>query len=150
VLTIVNSHQVDIPGERARVLLLTTCRVVAEDFNKKAEDVDLKMTLVLGERDERYAIDANGRMTLYLERWSEQKFVDGVITGVMQRLTPIRTRKQMLSEILRRTEKIAPVSANRSRMPGANPPMPRGAMVPDCISATNEAPCSWPNRQPYP
>jgi hypothetical protein len=149
VLTIVNSHQVNVPGERARVLLLTTCRVVAEDFHRRPEEVDLKMTLVLGEREERYAIDESGRMTLYLESWSEPKFVDGVITGVMQRLTPVRTRKQMLSEILRRTEKIAPVSANRLRMPGANP-MPRGAMAPDCISATKDAPCSWPNRAPYP
>ena len=150
VLTIVNSHQVDVPGERARILLLTTCRVVAEDFHRKPEEVDLKMTLVLGEREERYAIDETGRMTLYLESWNESKFVDGVITGAMQRLTPLRARKQMLVEILHRTDKVAPVSANRLRMPGGNPPSPRTTMTPDCISATNDSPCSWPNRPPYP
>ena len=150
VLTIVNSRQVDIPGERARVLLLTTCRVVAEDFNRKPEEVDLKMTLILGEREERYAIDANGRMTLYLETWNESKFVDGVITGVLQRLTPLRTRKQMLSEILRRTDKIAPVGANHLRTPGNYPSMPRSTMIPDCITAMSATPCSWPNRPPYP
>lgn len=150
VLTIVNSRQVDVPGERARVLLLTTCRVVAEDFHRRPEDVDLKMTLVLGEREERYAIDEAGRMTLYLESWNEAKFVDGVITGAMQRLTPLPARKQMLSEIVRRTDKVAPVSANRLRMPGGYPSFPRPAMSPDCISAMSAAPCSWPNRPLYP
>jgi len=129
--------------------LLTTCRLVAEDFHRKPEDVDLKMTLVLGERDERYAIDESGRMTLYLESWSEPKFVDGVITGAIQRLTPLRTRKQMLVEILHRTDKVAPVSADRLRMPGGNRPLPRGAMT-DCISAMSDAPCTWPNRPPSP
>jgi len=150
VLTIVNSHQVNIPGERARVLLLTTCRVVAEDFHRKPEDVDLRMTLVLGEREERYAIDETGRMTLYLESWNETKFVDGVITGALQRLTPLRTRKQMLAEILRRTDKVAPVAVNRLRTPGNHPPMPRSTMTPDCISAMSDSPCSWPNRPPFP
>jgi hypothetical protein len=150
VLTIVNSRQVDVPGERARVLLLTTCRVVAENFHRRPEDVDLKMTLVLGGREERYAIDETGRMTLYLESWNEAKFVDGVITGAMQRLTPLPARKQMLSEIVRRTDKVAPVAVNRLRIPGGYPPVPRSAMSPDCISAMSDAPCSWPNRPLYP
>src|SRR5690349_17086838 len=65
-LTVVNSHQPDIPIERARVLLLTTCRVIAEEFHQRPEDVDLRMTLILGDPDERVAVDDNGGMTLYL------------------------------------------------------------------------------------
>src|SRR5690242_6294576 len=116
ILTIVNSRQIDMPGERARILLLTTCRVVAEEFHQKPEDVDLKVTLFLGESNEHVAIDDTGRMTLYLERWDEVKFVDGVMTGAIQKLTPLTRRKQMFTEIHRRTEKIAPIPLSQLRM----------------------------------
>src|SRR5215467_3194909 len=45
-LTIVNPSEIDIPGDRARVLLLTTCRVVADEFHRKPREVELTMTLV--------------------------------------------------------------------------------------------------------
>jgi len=145
-LTIVNSRQSDVPIERARVLLLTTCSVVAEEFHKRPEDVDLRMTLVLGEQHERVAVDDSAGMTLYLERWNETKFVDGVITGAMQLLMPLHTRKQVFTEILRRTDKIAPVAANQLRIPSTNSPVPRRSLMQDCISALNSAPCSWPDQ----
>jgi hypothetical protein len=113
----VNPSEIDIPGDRARVLLLTTCRVVADEFHRKPQDVELTMTLVLGEKDERYSIDTNGRMTMYLEHWDEGKFVDGVIISAIQWLAPLRLRKQMFTEILRRTDKIAPVTANQLCVP---------------------------------
>jgi hypothetical protein len=147
-LTVVNSHETDIPIERARVLLLTTCRVVAEQFNKKPDDLELRMTLIFGEPHERVAVDDSGGMTLYLEHWNETKFVDGVITGAMQLLMPLHTRKQVFTEILRRTEKIAPVAANKLRIPGTNSPVPIRSLRPDCISVVNNAPCSWPNQLP--
>lgn len=147
-LTVVNSHQPDIPIERARVLLLTTCRVIAEEFHQRPEDVDLRMTLILGDRHERVAVDDNGGMTLYLEHWNETKFVDGVITGAMQLLMPLHTRKQVFTEILRRTDKVAPVAANQLRIPATNSPLPRRSLMKDCISALNSNPCSWPNQLP--
>jgi hypothetical protein len=149
VLTIVNSAHADVPRDRAKVLLLTTCRVVAEEFHRKPEEVELQMTLIVGAGSERYAIDPAGHMTLYLESWNEVKFVDGVITGAMQRLTPLRTRRQMLSEILRRTDRIAPVGANQLRGPQPVRPANPGALPPDCINATMETPCPWPNRVPF-
>jgi len=116
-LTIVNPSEIDIPGDRARVLLLTTCRVVADEFHRKPQDLELTMTLVLGEKDERYSIDTNGRMTMYLEHWDEGKFVDGVIISAIHWLAPLHLRKQMFTEIIRRTDKIAPVTANQLRVP---------------------------------
>ncbi|SRR5579871_990385 len=148
VLTVVDSHQTDVPIERARVLLLTTCRVVAEEFHKRPEDVDLRMTLILGDPHERVAVDDTGGMTLYLEHWNETKFVDGVITGAIQQLMPLHTRNQMFTEVLRRTDKIAPVAANQLRMPSTNSFLPRRSLMPDCISALNNAPCSLPNWRP--
>ena len=75
-LTIVNLHQTDVPGDRARVLLLTTCRVVAEEFHRSTGDIDLRVTLVLGESSERVAVGAYGDITLYLERWNESTNFD--------------------------------------------------------------------------
>jgi len=147
-LTVVNPRQTDIPIERARILLLTTCRVVAEQFHKRPEDVDLRMTLILGDPGERVAVDDSGGMTLYLERWNETKFVDGVITGAIQQLMPLHTRNQMFTEILHRTDKITPVAANQLRMPSTNSSLPRRGLVPDCMTAISNSPCSWPNRLP--
>lgn len=149
VLTIVNSANKDVPKDRAKVLLLTTCRVVAQEFHRKPEDVELHMTLIVGEGSERYAIDPGGRMTLYLQNWDEVKFVDGVITGAMQRLTPLSTRRQMLSEILRRTDRIAPVSASQLRSPAAARTARPVPPFSDCINAVRDVPCAWPNKLPF-
>jgi hypothetical protein len=144
ILTIINSRQTDIPGERARVLVLTACRVVAEEFHQKPEDLDLKVTLLLGESNERVAIDDNGRMTLYLERWDETKFVDGVITGAIQKLTPLPRRRLMFSEIRRRAEKIAPIPVSQLRISGPSVPTLRPSLSSSCITAASNFPCNWP------
>src|SRR5215831_3771585 len=144
ILTLVNSRQIDIPEERARVLLLTTCRVVAEEFHQKPEDVDLKVTLLLGESNEHVAIDDSGRMTLYLERWDETKFIDGVITGAIQTLTPLQRRKQMFTEIHRRSDKIAPISASQLRTSGTSAPSLRPSLSQNCMHAAINFPCFWP------
>jgi len=150
VLTVVNSRQIDMPGERARVLLLTTCRVVAEEFHQKPEELELKVTLLLGESNEHVAIDDSGRMTLYLERWDETKFVDGVITGAIQKLTPLHRREQMFTEVRRRTEKIAPIAVNQLRISGTSAPLLTPGFSSSCISAANKMPCSWADRPHYP
>lgn len=144
ILTIVNSCQFDMPGERARLLLRTTCRVVAEEFHQKPKDVDLKVTLLLGESNEHVAIDNTGRMTLYLERWDETKFVDGIITGAIQKLTPFSRRKQMSAEIHRRTDRIAPISASQLRTLGKRAPTLGPSLCPNCMRAANNFPCFWP------
>ena len=141
-LTIVNPGQLDIPDKRARVLLLTTCRVVAEEFHQKPKHVEITMTLVLGARDEHYAIDKTGRMTMYLEHWDEGKFVNGVITVAVQWLAPLHLRNQMFTEVLLRTDRIAPVSAKQLRRPAGNAPAPTGESYPTCVSETATVPCS--------
>jgi len=150
VLTIVNPGQIEIPDERARVLLLMTCRVVAEEYHRKPEDAELKMTLVLGDADEHYSVDKEGRMTLYLGRWDEGKFVNGVINSAVQWLAPLSLRNQMFTEILRRTDRIAPVSAKQLRRPGGNSPVPTGESYPTCVSETATTPCSALTRRPRP
>ena len=145
-LTILNQNQIEIPGDRARVLLIMTYCVVAGEFHRRPKDIELAMTLVLGERDEYYSIDKDGRMTLYLERWDEGKFVNGVITSVVQRLAPLHVRNQMFTEIRRRADRIAPVSAQQMRRPAGNPSPPGGESYPMCISEVATTPCSALNR----
>jgi hypothetical protein len=148
--TIVNPRQTDVPRERARVLMLTTCRVVAEQYHRKPEDIALRLTLVLGDPNERVGVDDSGMMTLYLERWNETRFVNGVITGAIQSLTTVGVRKEMYAEILRRTDRVAPIAANQLRMSNRNEPLPRQGIVRDCISAVNASPCFWPRTPPLP
>lgn len=149
-LTIVNPNQLDIPDERARVLLLMTCRLVAEEFHQKPKHVEIAMTLVLGARDVHYSIDKKGRLTMYLARWDERKFVDGVVTSAIQWMASLRMRNQMLTEILRRTDLIVPVSANQLQRPAENAPLQTGSTYPTCISAVATTPCSALNRPPRP
>jgi len=151
VLAIVNPNQINMPDERARVLLRTTCRLVAGEFHRRPQDVELTMTLVLGAPDEHYSIDKEGRMTMYLERWDEAKFVNGVITSAVQWLAPLQKRNQMLTEILRRTDRIAPVSAYQWHKPAgnSNSSLPTG-QDPACISETATTSCSTLHRPSRP
>ena len=149
-LTIVNPNQLDIPDERARVLLLTTCRLVAEEFHQKPKHIEITMTLILGAQDERYSVDKKGRLTMYLARWDEGKFVNGVITSAIQWMASLQTRNQMLTEILRRTDQIVPVSANQLRRPAENSTLQTGGTYPTCISAVAMTPCSAVTRPPRP
>ena len=146
-LTIVNPHHYDVPEDRVRILFLTTCRVVAEQFHRHPSEVDLKLTLVIGDKSERSMIDQEGHLALYMDRWSEGKFVDGVITGAVQQLTTRQARTKMFQDILRRSDQTAPVSVNQIR---GDHPSNRSAPVlnlgPDCFSAVTDTPCPWLNR----
>jgi hypothetical protein len=145
---IVNRQHQEVPETRVRVLLLTTCRVVAEEFHRHPDEVDLKLTLVMGDRDERSMIDKDGNLSLYMDRWNEGKFVDGVITGAVQQLTTLRTRQKMFTDILRRTDGIAPVSVNQLRGGAFHRPLPGPSLDSDGVSPVREAPWSLPNRTP--
>jgi len=147
-LQINNPKHKDIPVTRARVLLLTTCRVVADEFHRKPTDVNVRLDLVVGERNEYYSIEKDGRVTLYLDHWDETRFVDAVITGAMHQLTPPHLRKQMLSEVLKRSDQVAPVSTKQLHTP-VPILVPRNPGIgADCISAVNSEPCSWPGPVP--
>ena len=150
-LTIVNPNQLDIPDERARVLLRTTCQLVAEEFHQKPKHVEITMTLVLGDPDERYSINKKGQLTMYLGRWNEGKFVNGVITSAIQWMASLPMRNQMLTEIVRRTDQIVPVSANRLRRPAESSALQTGEEAsPTCVSAVAMTPCSALGRPPRP
>jgi hypothetical protein len=144
-LQIINPRDRDVPIDRARVLLITTCRVVAEEFHREANDVDVRLDLIVGEPNERYSIEKNGRLTLYLDHWDETRFVDAVITGALQQLTPPPARRQMLIEVLRRSDRIAPVSTRQLRDRSQPVGPRREGLNSGCVSAVRDGPCPWPN-----
>ena len=145
-LTIVNPQHQEVPEDRVGVLLLTTCRVVAQQFHRHPNEVELKLTLVIGDRDEHSMIDHDGHITLYLERWSEGKFVNGVITGAIQMLTPLQTRKKIWLDVRRRSDRIAPVSVNQLLSNTLDRPSTGVDLGLDCFSAAYAGTCPWPNR----
>jgi hypothetical protein len=145
-ITIVNPGHYDVPEDRVRVLFLTTCRVVVEEFHRHPGEVDLKLTLVIGDKSERSMTDLDGHLTLYMQRWNEGKFVDGVITGAVQQLTTVQARTKMFHDILRRSDQIAPVSVSQLRGGSSNRSIPVVTLGPDCFSAVTESPCPWLSR----
>ena len=145
---IVNPQHQEVPEARVRVLLLTTCRVVAEEFHRHPHEVDLKLTLVIGDRDERSLIDQDGNLSLYMDRWNEGKFVDGVITGAVQQLTTLKKRQKMFTDILRRTDGIAPVSVQQLRSDALHRPSPGLSLDTNGIIPVGEGPWLLPPSTP--
>lgn len=142
-LKITNPEHRDIPAARAQVLLLETCKIVADEFHRKASDIHVRINVVVGDPNERYSIEKDGHVTLYIDHWDETRFVDVVITGAMHQLTPPHLRRQMLTEILKRSDQVTPVSTKQlqSPLPMWTPRNP--GLGSDCMSAVNGEPCSW-------
>jgi hypothetical protein len=143
-LTIANPKHLDVPQERAKVLLTETCRVVAKEFHvRNFSDIEYPLTLVLGEQDEGYGIDKQGKITLYLRQWSEMKFVVWATRVAIQSLVNREREDRLAKEILRRTDRTLPVSKNALR---GHDGFPRSAsptgVGTDCISAVRDEPCS--------
>ena len=80
-LAIDNPKHLDVPEEKARVLLKMACRAVATEFHSRERSkAEFDLRLVLGERDEHYGFDEQtGIPTLYLQQWDETKFTNAAI-----------------------------------------------------------------------
>jgi len=144
-LSIVNSKHREVPEDRVKVLLITACRVVSEEFRRDASETAFKLTLVLGGKEEHYTISPYGDLTLYLNQWNEDKFVEGAITGAVLRLTAPHTRKRMRSDVLRRASAMAPINVKALQGGAGSKPVlvPR---PPDCFSAVSDTSCPWPSQ----
>src|ERR1700747_1210691 len=84
-LTIDNPKHLDVPEEKARVLLRLACRAIAKEFHSREQlKAEVDFRLVLGEKDERYGInEQTGGSTLYLQEWNETKFTTAAIRLAM-------------------------------------------------------------------
>jgi len=146
-LTIINPKHLDLPEHRARVLLTETRRVVANEFHvHNPSDLEYSLTLVLGEKDEGYGIDNEGKVTLYLQQWSESKFVDEATRLAVHSLANRERVQRLAKEILRRSNRILPAPQGSLRSPDPFPrPLPRIGAGVDCMSAVRNEPCPTTN-----
>lgn len=144
-LSIVNPKHLEIPTDRANVILNTACLVVAEEFHQRASDLRFQTVLILGDKEERYQVDEQkGIFTLYLRQWDERKFATLAMRFCVQRLATSSRTDNLVKEILRRTERIAPVSVDALR--GHSQPVSISPAVDNCYSATQTQIC--PKNQP--
>jgi hypothetical protein len=138
-LTIQNPHHLPVPEQKASVLMSTACRVIAEHFASAKGDQRLRLTLVLGSSDEHYTAEGDkDAYTLFLQRWDENKFTLAVTNLAIQRLVVNDRLASLVSEILRRSDQVAPVPAAQLRGSRISIP-PLAGQTSGCLSAITEA-----------
>src|ERR1700751_1161170 len=143
-LTIINPKHLDVPEDRARVLLIEASRVVADEFHvRNPSDLEYPLLLVLGEKDEGYGTDNEGKVTLYLQVWNESKFLDAATRLAIQNLANHKRLQRLAKEVLLRSDRIGPV-AHRTLVgrDGFLRPGHASDTRGDCISAVRDRPCS--------
>jgi hypothetical protein len=142
-LTINNPKHLNLPEQRARILLIEACRVVANEFHvRNFSEIEYPLILVLGEKDEGYGIDSEGKITLYLQQWSEAKFVDATTRLAVQALADRQRVERLAKEILRRSDRILPVRQEALRGTDRfHRPVPPTKAAGNCISAVRDKPC---------
>ena len=141
-LTISNPQQLDVPEQRARVVLNTTFRVVAEEFHlRDLSKVEFPAVLVLGVKDEHFADDEeHGGCTIYLDHWNEAKFASAAMQLAVQRLFAREKGNKMVREIVKRSDQIAPVTAKELHgSESALRASPSEGGVKDCLSSILDA-----------
>jgi hypothetical protein len=156
-LTVENPKHLDFPEAKAKVLLSTACRVVAEEFHAhNPSEVEYPLTLVLGVKDEHWTEDEEAHAyILYLDDWNETKFAVAAMKLALQRLITQDRRKRLVREILWRSEQTAPVAA--SKLHGTRSADPRSLgnnQDDDCFaaihkSAVRDMACGIPTQMPH-
>ncbi len=157
-LRVENPKHLDYPEAKAKVLLSTACRVVAEEFHvQNQSEVEYPMTLVLGVKDEHWTENEESHTyTLYLNDWHEAKFAVAAMRLALQRLITRDRRERLMKEILRRSDQIAPVAA--SKLHGSRSADGRSLwgdnQGDDCFdglreSAVRDTSCGIPIRMPH-
>jgi len=140
-LAIDNPKHLDVPEEKARILLRLACRAVATEFHlREPAKTDFDLRLVLGEKDERHGFDEQtGVPTLYLQQWNEVKFTSAAIRFAVQKSVNHNREERMISEILRRSDQISSIPANQLR--GADVPQKSdlGQEKQGCLSGIRDA-----------
>ena len=139
-LTIQNPHHLPVPEQKASVLMSTASRVIAEHFAvANGGQRQFRLTLVLGSSDEHYTAEGDkGAYTLFLQRWDENKFTLAVTNLAIQRLVVNDRLASLVSEILRRSDQVAPVPAAQLRGGRISVP-PLAGQTSGCLSAITEA-----------
>ena len=145
-LTIQNPAHLEVPEQKAKLLMSTACRVIAENFRIGNHASDFSLTLVLGAGDEHYSADQDkDAYTLFLQRWDESKFTVAMTNLAIQRLVVHDRLPAIVSEVQRRSARVAPVAVEQLRHSNAlgqssgADTLGQGSHTSDCLSAIAQA-----------
>ncbi|HEY7095367.1 MAG TPA: hypothetical protein VH437_01475 [Terriglobales bacterium] len=113
----IQSNGVNVPEEKVTALYNATFHVVAQEFHlQDSSDLRFPVTLVLGEQNERVLGDEVGKVyVIYMNDWNEAKFALAASRIALQHLVSEERKNRMVSDIVRRADRITPVSAQALR-----------------------------------
>ncbi|MBI3477986.1 MAG: hypothetical protein HY010_19810 [Acidobacteria bacterium] len=113
----VEGNAPDLPLAKVDAIYETAFRVVAQEFHLPDGSRDrVPVTLVLGDRDEGVTGDEVQKIyTIYMQRWDEVRFALATSRIAVQHLVSDERKNRMVEDILRRANRIAPVSAHLMR-----------------------------------
>src|SRR5215468_271249 len=121
-ITVENPQKLEWPEQRAQMLHRIIAGVVDEELHLRRNKAQLPVTLVLGEQEQRIVADEDrGIFKIYLKHWDEPSFAISDLQVQLQ-LGMVRKHWQpMVSEVVRRFQQVAPVSADD--LSGSSRPM---------------------------
>jgi len=109
-VTIDNPKLLPVSETEVELLYTMVCQEIADFYHvRNYRDLEVPVTLVLGERDERYLIDhRTGAGTIYLTEWNEQRFVASAVMIAFHHVLSNDKFKIAVTRILTRFEKVRP------------------------------------------
>ena len=108
----IQKNGVGVPEGQVEILFRTSCRVMAEEFHlDNGCGADFPVTLVLGDLNERVSGDElNQVYFIYMNQWNEAQFVTSVSRLILQHMVSRDRKTRIVVEILRRANRMGPVS----------------------------------------
>jgi len=118
-VTVDNPKHLAVNEAEVELLYTMVCQEIAKTYHvRNYKDLQVPLTLVLGEQDERYLIDhRTGAGTICLKQWNEQLFVASAVMIAFHHVLSNGEFRLEVTKILARFEKITPqtVTALRHR-----------------------------------
>jgi len=117
VVTIENPKGLPVDAGEVNFLYTITCQEIAEAYHvRNYKDLQVPLTLVLGEDDERYVIDhLTGAGTVYLRQWIEQNFVAAAVMIAFHRVLSKDRFNSEVTKILTRFGTVKPQTVTTLR-----------------------------------
>jgi hypothetical protein len=106
-----------VKDEEVNLLYTMVCEQVAQDFHvRNYKNLEVPLTLVLGEEAERYVIDhLTGAGTIYLRQWDETYFAGAAVMIAFHRVLTNGQFQAEVKKVLTRFSKIAPETLTAAR-----------------------------------
>jgi len=139
-LRIENPRQQEVPETQARILLQMSFQAVAKELRPEQKtDAEFPLRLVIGQEGERFGVDAKtGVPTLFLRQWDPVKFTTAAVKFAIEKSVRPERQEQMVSEIVRRSKAVAPVSTAQLRSSAEIAPPVHPPSI-DCVKVIYDA-----------